>query len=136
MNVTQRLSRWVKTAAREHWLPLSIIAVPVFWVVWNSDASNVLPMLPLPIVALVVGYVLRPRHVWLIWLGAVVVQWIAMLVLGKYGDPGPDETRLTLTIEAFAWMALGVLGPVWTGRVVRAAAEEDIRPHKPTGPAL
>lgn len=133
MNVTQRLATWGKTAAREHWLPLLILAAPISWAVWNSDASNVLPLLPLPIAALAVGYFLRPRHVWLIWLGAVVIQWVAMLVLGKYGDPGPDETRLTITLEAFGWMAFGVLGPAWTGRLVRAAAEEDMRPRKPAG---
>ncbi|HAX24407.1 MAG TPA: hypothetical protein PK593_06730 [Thermomicrobiales bacterium] len=118
------LTAWMKTAAREHWLPLLALAVPIFWVVWNSDASTAMPMLPLPIVALAVGYFLQPRRVWLVWLGAVVVQWVAMLVLGKYGDPGPDETRLSLTIEAFAWMAMGVLLPVWLGRFGRRAKDE------------
>ena len=133
MNVTQRLFTWLRRAAEEHWLPLAIIAVPIFWVVWNSDAPNVLPLLPLPIVALAVGFFLRPRHVWLIWLGAVVIQWVAMLVLGAYGDPGPDETRLSITLEAFFWMAFGVLGPVWTGRILRAAAEENSPPRHPAG---
>lgn len=128
MNITA----WLKASAREHWLPLLIVAVPIFWVVWNSDASNALPMLPLPIVALAVGYFLRPRHVWLVWLGAVVIQWVAMLVLGGYGDPGPNETRLSITIEAFGWMAFGVLLPVWLGRLGRIAVDES-RPHEPAG---
>lgn len=128
MNVTA----WVRTAARQHWLPLLILAVPIFWAVWNSDADNALPMLPLPIAALAVGFFLRPRHVWLVWLGAVVIQWIAMLVLSKYGDPGPDETRMSITIEAVFWMAFGVLGPVWTGRFARGVVEEG-RPRQPTG---
>ena len=72
----------------------------------------------LPLAAFAIGFVLRPRHVWLIWLGAVVIQWIAMGVLGVYADP-EDETVPSLLIEAFPWMAMGVLLPVWLGRVVR-----------------
>jgi hypothetical protein len=90
----------------------------------------------LPAVALVVGFVLRPRHVWLVWLGAVVIQWIAMGVLGKYVDP-EDETILSLILEAFGWMAIGVLLPTWLGRLVRAAIEDgrhpDQTPRSPFG---
>ena len=132
MNISQRAGNWLKTAAREHWLPLLILAVPIFWAVWNSDADNALPLLPLPIVALAVGFFLRPRHVWLVWLGAVVIQWVAMLALGDYGDPGPDETRLSITLEAFMWMAMGVLLPVWLGRLGRAVVDEG-RPQEPAG---
>lgn len=124
MTRSQHLSAWLATAVREHWLPVLVLVAPIFWAVWNSDASNALPMLPLPIAALAVGFIFRPRHVWLIWLAAVLIQWIAMLVLGGYGDPGPDETRLSITVEAFMWMAIGVLGPVWTGRVARWIVED------------
>lgn len=138
MNAFQRVGAWIKTAAREHWLPLLLLVLPIGYVVWNSDADSWLPLLPLPIAALVIGFVLRPRHVWIVWLGAVVIQWIAMGVLGKYGDPGPDETVLSLILEAFAWMAMGVLLPVWLGRFIQTAREVedyDFPGSPPKGPA-
>ena len=76
-NLLRRLVAWLVVAAREHWLALLILAVPINWVVYQSDASNAVPMLPLPIVAFAVGFFLRPRHVWLLWLGSVVLEWIA-----------------------------------------------------------
>lgn len=124
MTRSLHLSAWLSTAAREHWLSMLVLIAPIFWVVWNSDADNILPLLLLPFVALAVGFVFRPRHVWLIWLAAVLIQWIAMFVLGDYSDPGPDETRMSITVEAFIWMAIGVLGPVWTGRVARWITED------------
>jgi hypothetical protein len=118
MSASQRFWNWVKTAAQQHWLPLLILVLPIHWVVYQSDASSGGPLFVLPAAAFVVGYVLRPRHVWLIWLGAVVIQWIAMGILGKYADP-EDETVFSLILEAFAWMAIGVLLPVWLGRTAR-----------------
>ena len=34
-----------------------------------------------------------------------------------------SETPFSLTVEAFAWMAMGVLLPVWLGRTVRNLVE-------------
>lgn len=86
----------------------------------------------LPVAAFVIGFVLRPRHVWLVWLGAVVIQWVGMGVLGKYVDP-EDETVFSLILEAFAWMAIGVLLPVWLGRTVRKITAQN-RPSNPNAP--
>jgi len=130
MNAYQRLWEWTKTAAREHWLPLLILLAPINWVVYRSDADNVLPLLILPLVALVVGLVLRPHHVWLVWLSSVVMLWIVAGYMGKYNDPGPDETVASIMIEAFVWMFLGVLIPVWFGRLTRAAIDEQPRPDR------
>jgi hypothetical protein len=103
--------------------------LPIHWVVYQSDADTVIPFLILPVVAIVVGAILQPRHVWLVWLGAVGIQWIAMGVLGKYTDPG-DETVLSLILEAFVWMALGVLLPVWLGRLARTWLDDARRPDQ------
>jgi hypothetical protein len=127
MRAADRLSRWLQVAAREHWLPLLILVVPIGFVVWATEIELGLLLLVLPLAAFVVGAALRPRHVWLIWLGAVVIQWIAMGVLGKYSDP-EDETVLSLILEAFPWMAIGVLLPVWLGRL---AGGEIMRGQRP-----
>lgn len=121
MNAFSRILEWSKQAAREHWLPLLILFVPVNWVVYQSDADNVLPLLPLPIVAFVVGLMLRPHHV---WLGSIVMVWIVVGYMGNYSDPGPDETVASIMIEAFIWMAFGILIPAWFGRLIRADSEE------------
>lgn len=131
MTVSQRLAAWLKVPAREHWLSLLILTVPIFSAVWSTGQESTLLLLVLPVVALAVGYLLRPRHVWLVWLGSVVIQWVAMGVFGKYGEPGSDETTMSLILEAFAWMALGVLFPVWFGRLVRAGIEEGPRAELP-----
>ena len=126
MNAFQRLSAWLKTAAREHWLPLLILVVPINWVVYQADkASNIYPMLPL--VAFAVGFALRPRHVWLLWLGSVLIEWIVVGYMGKFNDPAGGETVGSILIEAFAWMAFGVLVPAWLGRVTRHGIKET--PH-------
>lgn len=124
MAAVQHVGVWFREAARQHWLPLLVLVLPIHWVVYQSDADTVVPFLILPAVALLIGVVLRPRHVWLIWFGAVIIQWIAMGVLGKYTDP-EDETVLSLLVEAFAWMALGVLLPVWLGRWMRASWDHE-----------
>lgn len=127
MTPSQRLSAWLRTAAREHWLALLILVVPISWVVYQADkAQDVIPMLPLPLVAFAVGLVLRPRHLWVVWLGSVVIQWIVMGIWGKYSDPG-DETVLSLVLEAFGWMFAGVLIPVWFGRRLRSGFEQSRR---------
>jgi len=127
--------KWFKTASQQHWLPLLLLVVPIGLVVWGTELEFALFLLILPAAALAVGFVLRPRHVWFVWLGAVVIQWVAMGVLGKYADP-EDETVLSLILEAFAWMAIGVLFPVWLGRTIRNIIEQNRRSGAtPAGPA-
>ena len=112
------LGRWLKTAFEQHWRALVLLIPPIGLVVWASEWEGLLFVLILPASAFAFRFVLRPRHVWFIWLCAVVIQWLAMAALGKYADP-EGETPFSLTVEAFAWMAMGVLLPVWLGRTVR-----------------
>lgn len=121
MDVPQRRSRWLNRAVREHWLPLLILVAPVAWVVWQSDADNALPFLPLPLAALAIGYVYRPRHVWILWLGSVITEWAMVGLFGKFGDLGSGETIASIMVEAFGWMFIGVLIPAWIGRLLRGA---------------
>jgi hypothetical protein len=119
-----RLKRWLRTAVEQHWLALASLVLPIGLVVWASEWEGVWFVLILPLSAFVVGVVLRPRHAWFVWLGAVVIQWIAMGVLGKYADP-EGETVLSLVLEAVPLMAMGVLVPVWLGRTVRNLMEQN-----------
>lgn len=116
--------RWLKTAFEQHRFALALLIVPIGFVVWATELEHAPFLVVLPVAAFVVGFVIRPRHVWFVWLGAVVIQWIAMGVLGKYADP-EDETVLSLIVEAFPWMAIGVFVPVWLGRTVRNLTEQN-----------
>lgn len=125
MNASQRLSAWLKTAAREHWLALLILVIPINWVVYQADkAENLFPMLPLPLIAFAVGFALRPRHVWLLWLGSFVIEWVVVGYMGKFNEPGGGETVASILIEAPIWMAFGVLVPAWLGRFARRGIRE------------
>lgn len=103
-------------------LVLALLVVPIGIVVWGTELESTAFLFVLPAASFVLGFALRPRHVWFVWLGAVVIQWFAMGVLGKYVDP-EDETVLSLILEAFAWMAIGVLLPVWLGSTLRNLTE-------------
>jgi hypothetical protein len=83
MTVTQRAGSWLKTAAQEHWLFLLLLVAPISLVVWETELESTPFLWMLPAAALVSGFGLRPRRVWLVWLGAIVIQWIAMGVFGK-----------------------------------------------------
>lgn len=119
MGAVERRQSWLRTAIREHWLPLLILipAINVAVGVWPHQAVFLL-VLVVPIVAAIVGYVLRPRHVWLIWLGGVVIVWVSMAAWGRFNDPG-DETATSLMLEALIEVAAGVALPLWLGRLLR-----------------
>ena len=132
MKALPRRGNWFQETVRDHWLPLVILIFPIIWVVYQSDkADNVIPMLPLPVVAFGIGLLLRPRYVWLIWLGAVVLEWITVIVWGKYNDPGSGETLLSIMIEAFFWMFFGVFIPLLLGRLLRSSIGAKSPPDAP-----
>ena len=128
--MVNRCAAWFKGALGEHWLPLLLLMLPIGVVVWGTELESTPFLLILPLAAFAIGLAFRPRHVWFVWLGAVVIQWIAMGVLGKYADP-EDETVMSLILEAFPWMAIGVFVPMWLGRRVRTVRESKLGPAPP-----
>jgi hypothetical protein len=119
MGAVEHWESWLRTAIREHWLPLLILipAINVAVGVWPHQ-SAFLFVLVVPVVAAIVGYVLRPRHVWLVWFGGVVIVWISMAAWGRFNDP-EDETVTSLMLEALIEVAVGVALPLWLGRLLR-----------------
>ena len=110
---------WLRTVVSEHWLPLLILIAPINVAVgvWTSQRLFLF-VLVVPIVAFAIGLTLRPRHVWAVWLGSVVIVWVSMGLWGRYNDPG-DESALSLILEAIIEMLIGVALPLWLGKVVR-----------------
>jgi Kef-type K+ transport system membrane component KefB len=72
--------------------------------------------------ALAIGFFLRPRQLWPIWLGSVVMMWI-VYGLAELLDLFPDdaaesgETWWSFALESFVFMAMLVLLPLWIGRL-------------------
>jgi hypothetical protein len=101
-------------------LPLAILLAPlaVSAFVWDQVLLLLFP------VALVVGMVVHPRHLWLVWIGTTVLMWAVYGVAVLTGfqeepasDPSQGETIWTFAIEAFVWTAVLVLVPLWGGRL-------------------
>jgi hypothetical protein len=137
MEIWQRITPWLREAFREHWLPLLIMVAPIMLAVgvWTSEPWWFALILVVPVTAAIVGYMLRPRHIWIMWAGAVVTQWVAMGIFDRYANAGPDETATSLVLEALIYMALGVALPLWLGRIVSTNVERPMRGdnHRPRG---
>ncbi len=80
----------------------------------------------LPIAALACGYVLRPRHLWVIWLASWVgfAAIFGVMVLLGFEPPKTPEEELPITLGSFIFSAgmfiiyFGMLAvvPLWVGR--------------------
>jgi len=75
-------------------------------------------------VALVVGYLLRPRTIWPLWLWTVAVIWIVNVFVAiadsrSWSDSG--ETVASFVFESLVLMAVLVLLPLWLGRLIARA---------------
>jgi hypothetical protein len=137
MSSRQRITLWLRELFLEHWLPLLVMVAPIVLAVgvWTSESWWFSLVVVVPIAAAIVGYVLRPRHVWLMWAGAVGTQWIAMGIFNRYATAGPDETAASLATEALIWMAIGVALPLWLGRIVNTTIDRPLGGgnHTPRG---
>jgi hypothetical protein len=120
MSASGHRGSWLRTVASERWLPLLILVLPINIAVgvWVLDWPWFALVLVVPIVAAALGWIAQPRHIWEVWIGAIVILWITMGVWGRYNNPGPDETVTSLVLEAIIWMALGVALPLWGGRLL------------------
>ncbi len=136
MSASQRVRTWVETAVQEHWLIVALLAVPIVLATWMSAIVWLVPL-----AAFVVGAALQPRHVWVVWLGSVVVLWISLGVWEVFNESTADdgETIVSVFFESFIFMAGGVLLPTWIGRLFHWFGEpEDHRPpgNTPAGSAF
>jgi hypothetical protein len=97
-------------------VPALILALPIFGVFWLDELGALL----LFIVAFGVGLILRPKHLWIIWIEAVVLTWLAGGAYTLWGEDSGDgdETVFTFMFEAIIFMALLVLLPMFLGRLI------------------
>jgi hypothetical protein len=65
MATARHIAGCLRSAACQHWLLLLLLVLPIHWVVYQSDAGTVVPFLVLPVMAVLVGAMVRLRHVWL-----------------------------------------------------------------------
>lgn len=104
-------SEWLRDLV----LPLVLLAVPMLLsLYWVGEVLT----LTFP-VALAIGAVLRPRRLWPVWIGAILLLWLGALavevgLLPEQGESG--ETVWSFMIESVIFMAALVLLPLWLGR--------------------
>jgi hypothetical protein len=107
-----------RTRLIEWGLPILLLILPVFAAVWIGDSGT----LGLPVMALAIGLLLRPRHLWIIWLEVIVLFWLAGATWTLWGDepaPGePEETVLSFLAETVLFAALLALLPLFLGRLL------------------
>jgi hypothetical protein len=101
-------------------LPLAGLFGPVLLsIISYGEFLNL--MLP---VALILGYIVRPARLWLIWIGSIVLVWVSYgfaTLVGTLPEPGTDqngETVGSFMVEVVIFMAVLVLLPLWIGRLV------------------
>ena len=99
--------------------PLALIAVPMVASVIGAGEWLTLAF-PVSIVA---GFLFAPRHLWLVWLGAVVMLWTVYGTANLLGviepladDPAEGETWWTFALESLIFMAGLVWLPLTIGR--------------------
>lgn len=119
-------------------LPLALLVVPmVLSVVSAGEWLNA----AFP-VAFAIGALLRPKRLWPLWMGSVVLMW-AVYGYGTYvlhlmpapGEAGAGETVWTFAVESVLFMAGLVLLPLWLGRRWRSGDGSAAGRPAPGGPA-
>lgn len=105
-----------------HGVPVGLIIVITLSLFFIIDPFQLL----LPVAALACGYVLRPRHLWVIWLASWVgfVTIFGVMVLLGFEPPKTPEQDLPITLGSFIFSSgifiiyFGVLAvvPLWVGR--------------------
>lgn len=99
-------------------VPALLLALPILGVFW-LDAFGGLMLL---IVSFGIGWLLRPKHLWIIWIEAIALWWLAGGAWSLWGDetaPGEaEETVFSFMIETVPFTAIGVLLPMFIGRLI------------------
>lgn len=104
--------------------PLAVIAVPM---VASVIGPGELLTVTFP-VSIAAGYLFRPRLLWMVWLGSVVMLWavygganLLNIIEPLADDPAEGETWWTFALESFVFMAGLVWLPVSIGRFLASA---------------
>jgi hypothetical protein len=105
------MDRW---HLRAYGLPALLLTLPILGVFWLDELGAVM----LFAIAFAIGSVMRPARLWGIWLGAIVVWWLASGVYSMFGDL-VEKTPIDYMIESIPFTALLVLLPMSLGRWVR-----------------
>ncbi len=108
--------------------PLMVFAVPLaVSLVWTGDL-----MIAIAPAMLLAGFLFAPRHIWLVWLGSVVMLWavngVAALMGEFESEAGNGETIWSFAFESLIFTAVLVLVPLWLGRKLHQMRERSTTP--------
>lgn len=114
---TRSIAGWFRENA------VAIIALTVPWLGAVVTSQIILSFVP---VAFAVGFLLRLRLLWPLWLWTLGVIWIVNAVVA-IADPESmresGETYVSFFFESLVVMAVLVLLPLWLGRLAGRALE-------------
>ena len=100
---------------------VALAALTVPWLLAFVSGEWLLLFMP---VAFAVGFLLRPRLLWPLWLWTLAVIW-AVNAVSSIVDPeswsDSGETFLSFFFESLIFMAVLVLLPLWLGRLAGRA---------------
>jgi hypothetical protein len=103
-------------------VPALILALPIFGVFWFDALGALL----LALVAFGIGLFLRPKHLWIIWIEAILLWWLAGGAWSQWGEDAAageaEETVFSFMIETIPFTALLVLLPMFLGRLIPAVS--------------
>jgi hypothetical protein len=104
---------------RTYGVSLLLLSLPTLGIFWLDELGALI----LFVVAFAIGLILRPPHLWIVWLGAIVLWWLAGGAYSVFGDPPPvdpelEETPISFMVETIPFTAVLVLLPMFLGRVI------------------
>jgi hypothetical protein len=107
-------------ATMHHWqlrtygLPALFLTLPTLGVFWLEELGAFI----LFTVAFAIGFVMRPARLWGVWLGAIIVWWLASGAYSVFGDR-VEETPIDFMVVSIPFTALLVFLPMSLGRWFR-----------------
>ena len=115
---------------KEWGLPLLLLVLcqPIFFL------SEILFAVTLVTTAFLIGIVLRPKHVWIIWIEAILASALLFLVLVLWTEPTPqpegqEETVIGSIFEVVVITGVVIALPVFLGRLATERLLGRSTPH-------
>src|SRR5690349_10309873 len=87
VSLVSRAVTWLKQTIWEHRWALLVLAPPACAVAWLSDSSW---LFVTPVIAFLLGLLLQPRHLWVLWLGAAIFAMAGALIWSIFNEPAPQ----------------------------------------------
>jgi hypothetical protein len=106
----------LRAAARNYALPILILVFPLtlVWVMRAEDLYFLLVLFGIiPALAFLIGFLVRPAHVWIMPAAVVIWFWSAVAVDGRAAEIAPGNVIASVVFYGGPWLAA-----IWIGKVL------------------